>query len=225
MSQDNATIIFYRRLPDKNTVYTILVCPFHYVNMTRTEYVNLIKHQPYTTSITNARRIAKKIDKENHTKHGIQECVNFLDIDELVEDSGFESDIVDKKDLNLVHSPETDKTSNFKESLSKFQKKMESSNDILSELKRLYLENHSLKEQKENIQKREFVLKEQERVLNNRAQHLLLQEKELNERVKELKNQESSLSLSYILTTFDLTEEELKETLSAFKSEYRKKIK
>ena len=233
MSEDNSTIIFYRRLPNKNTVYTILVCPFHYVNMTKTEYVNLMKHQPYTLSITNARRIAKKMDQQNHTKRGIQECVDFLDIDEsliedcdaesIIEDCSFDFEVVEKKNSNSIHIIETDQTSTLKESSSKFQKKMELPSEILSELKRLYLENHSLKEQKEDIQKREFVLKEQERVLKDRAKRLSLQETELNLRVKELKNQESSLSLSYILSTFDLTEEELKATLSALKSQYRAK--
>ena len=233
MSQDNSTIIFHRRLPDKNTVYTILVCPFHYVHMTKTDYINLMKKQPYTMSITNARRIAKKMDQQNQTKRGIQECVTFLDIDESsvedfdlespVEDFGFGLEIVEKKNSNSIHVIETDESSTLKESSSKFQKKMESQNDILSELKRLYLENHSLKEQKEHIEKREFALKEQERVLKDRARRLSLQEMELNARIKELESQESSLSLSYILSTFDLTEEELKETLTALKSQKRTK--
>lgn len=231
MSEDNSTIIFYRRLPNKNTVYTILVCPFHYVNMTKKEYINLMKDKPYTLSITNARRIAKKMDQQNHTKRGIQECVDFLDIDEsliedcdaesTIEDCGFDFEVVEKKKSNSIHIIETDQTSTLKESSSKFQKKMESHNDILSEFKRLYLENHSLKEQKERVQKLEFELKERERILKDRAQLLSLQEKELNARVKELKSHESSLSLSYILSTFDLTEEELRETLSALKSQHR----
>ena len=208
MSQNDNTVIFYRRLSDKNIAYTILVCPYNCADMTKTKFINLMRGQPYTLSITNARRLAELIDRKKCTRYGIKECMSFMDVNEsALLDSSLESAIIEEKDSDSIHSIRRDFVSTSK---------LDLSNEVQRELERLYFENHSLKTQLKYIQDREYTFEERERIFADRLRKILLQEKELDARIKK---HESALSLNFILSKFDLTPEELQQTLSALRSQ------
>jgi hypothetical protein len=97
----------------------------------------------------------------------------------------------------------------------------------------LQVENLRLKEQISEYMKRELVLIEKEQLIMDRVEILLMREKEVTEREKQLRDMEndlkekmkrmkdceSMLSLSYIISSFDLSDDELKQTISALKSQ------
>ena len=210
MSSDNGTIIFYRRLSDKHVVYTILVCSLKILDMTSADFLNLMKGQPYTASLTNARRLAQKIDREKRTRNGVKECTSFLDVDEsLLVDSSFEFGVSEEKESDSVQSTPIDSQHNLK---------FEPTDELLSGSDSLHSAKCSIRGQIKSIQERELTLTKREQNLASRTKQLLLQEKELAARMKELKNQESLLSLGYILSSFDLTPDELQQAISALKS-------
>jgi hypothetical protein len=51
-----------------------------------------------------------------------------------------------------------------------------------------------------------------------------LQEREFSNRIKEMKKQEGMLSLSFILSSYDLSEEEIQQVVMALKSQEQEKM-
>jgi hypothetical protein len=80
------------------------------------------------------------------------------------------------------------------------------------------------------VQSRRLALDDQERMLDDKARALAdrakcldLRERELNARMTDLGKQEDSLSASYIIENFDLSDDELKQLVRSLQSKLSKK--
>jgi hypothetical protein len=203
------------------------------MDMTTAQFQRLMRGQSYTRSLPKAFALAKEIDCETNTKYGIKPCMSFLDVDESLHNELTQPQVETSVSAGAgksgfgAHSNTSHVKTGRKPETTTDMSTVDTGivpRDITSGMmsqepeKRTGATKLTFREQLEYIQSRESILREKELIFETKMEQMLKMMEQIERREKDLIAKESLVSLGYIVSSFDFSQEEIGQLLSSYKT-------